>query len=117
MSEERRKNPRVPVLLQGPCAIRGEDGTEAEFQLTDLSESGARFSCRMPVAAMSRIHVVMRLPGDRVGRSDDVEIETVGVVVWSHDTGDGEYDTGVFFPELGEENAALLQAYVQSSSD
>lgn len=116
MSDERRKHPRVPALLQGPCTIRDGAGTETPFQLTDLSECGARLSCEVPIAAMSRIHVAMRLPGERVGRDEDTRIETVGVVVWSHRTEDGDYDTGVFFPELDEESAALLQAYVLSAA-
>ena len=116
MSDERRKHPRVPALLQGPCTIRDDSGAEAEFQLNDLSECGARLTCGMAVAAMTRIHVAMRLPGDRVGRDEDTLVETIGVVVWSHATGEGEYDTGVFFPELDDENAALLQAYVLSAA-
>lgn len=116
MSDERRKHPRVPALLQGPCTIKDGAGNEAEFQLTDLSECGARLTCKLPIAAMSRIHVAMRLPGDRVGKDDDTTVETIGVVVWSHATPEDGYDTGVFFPELDEESAALLQAYVLSAA-
>ena len=116
MSDERRKNPRVPALLTGPCTIRREDGSEAAFELQDLSECGARLSCEGAIGAMTRIHVAMRLPGDRIGRDEDTTVETVGVVVWSHKGEDGSFDTGVFFPELDEESAALLQAYVLSAA-
>lgn len=64
---------------------------------------------------MTRVRVSLRLPGDRVGRDSDVPIETFGVVVWSHRGDDGTYDTGVFFPELDEDCAALLLAYVLSA--
>lgn len=116
MSDERRKHPRVPALLTGPCTIRGEDGAEAAFELQDLSECGARLTCEAAIGAMARIHVAMRLPGDRIGRDEDTTVETMGVVVWSHQAEDGGYDTGVFFPELDEESAALLQAYVLSAA-
>jgi hypothetical protein len=115
MSDERRSSPRVAVPTQGACTIRDESGAERAFELTDLSESGARLTCGVAIGAMTRVHVAMRLPGERVGRADEAQLETIGVVVWSHSVGEGSYDTGVFFPELDEESAALLQAYVLSA--
>ncbi len=124
MTDERRTNQRVAA--QGPCTIRDADGTERPFELIDLSESGARLRCSDPIGAMTRIHVAMNLPGPRIGQDADIQLETVGVIVWSHrtaapaDAPQGEdgafYDTGVFFPELSEESAALLQAYVLSAA-
>jgi len=119
MSEERRQHQRVKAA--GACTIRDADGAEKPFELVDLSESGARLRCREPIGAMTRIHVAMLLPGPRVGRDEDVRLETAGVIVWSHrldpapEAGEPGYDTGVFFPELDEESAALLQAYVLSA--
>ncbi len=116
MSDERRKHPRVPALLTGPCTIRRDDGSETAFELQDLSECGARLVCEAAIGAMTRIHVAMRLPGDRVGRDDDTTVETIGVVVWSHQTDEGGYDTGVFFPELDDDSASLLRSYVATAA-
>lgn len=114
MAENRRKHDRVPA--EGPCTIRDPDGEERPFELVDLSESGARLKCGTPIGAMTRIHVAMVLPAARLGRDEDVRLETVGVIVWSHRIADEEYDTGVFFPELDADDAALLQAYVLSAA-
>ncbi len=116
MSDERRQSPRVAVPEHGSCTIRDDQGAERAFDLVDLSECGARLHCGAAIGAMTRIHVAMQLPGERVGRDADAAIETVGVVVWSHRLEDDVYDTGVFFPELDEESAALLQAYVLSAA-
>ena len=113
MSDERRQAPRVAA--QGACTIRDEGGTERPFELVDLSESGARLTCTVPIGAMTRIRVQMVLPAERVGRGSDVSFATVGVIVWSHRLADDQYDTGVFFPELEDRHAALLQAYVLSA--
>jgi hypothetical protein len=113
MTEQRRKTPRVAA--QGPCAIRDPDGTEHAFELVDLSECGARLRCEVPIGAMTRIHVAMLLPADRVGQGEDVRLETPGVIVWSHRLEEDIHDIGVFFPELNDEGAALLQAYVLSA--
>jgi hypothetical protein len=45
---------------------------------------------------------------------DESGAEDTGVVVWSHLGDDGQYDTGVFFPELGEEQRGLLHAFVNA---
>ena len=113
MTEQRRKTPRVAT--QGPCAIRDPDGTEHAFELVDLSVCGARLRCEVPSGAMTRIHVAMALPGERVGQEEDVRLETAGVIVWSHRLEENVHDIGVFFPELSDEGAALLQAYVLSA--
>ena len=78
MTEQRRKSQRVAA--QGPCTIRDPDGTEHAFELVDLSECGARLRCEVPIGAMTRIHVAMRLPGDRVGQEADASLETAGVI-------------------------------------
>jgi hypothetical protein len=116
MSDERRKHARVPVPAQGACTIKDEAGEERSFELIDLSESGARLSCAVAIDAMTRVHVALRLPGERVGQDEAVTVETVGVVVWSHPRDEGGYDTGVFFPELDDKNGGLLQAYVLSAA-
>ncbi len=113
MTDDRRKHRRVPAPF--PCVIRTDDGAERPFELVDLSESGARLKCAFPIAAMTRIAVQIRLPAVRIGREEDAGLDTTGVIVWSHRVEDDVYDTGVFFPELSDENAALLQAYVMSA--
>lgn len=113
MKDERRKHQRVPA--QFPCVIRADDGSERPFELVDLSESGIRLKCGMPLPAMTRIHVVLQLPAGRIGREADERFETAGVIVWSHRVDDDVYDTGVFFPELEPTGAELLQAYVLSA--
>lgn len=113
MTDERRKHRRVPASMA--CLIRSEEGDERPFELVDLSESGARLKCAFPIAAMTRIHVILELPARRVGRDENARLETDGVIVWSHRVEDDVYDTGVFFPELETENAELLQAYVLSA--
>ena len=114
MSDERRSKRRVPA--QGPCTIVGGDGSERAFELVDLSESGARLTCESAIDAMTRVQVVLVLPAERLGHTTDARLETVGVVVWSHQTEDSSYDTGVFFPELDEDAAGLLRSYVATAA-
>ncbi len=114
MTDQRRKSPRVAA--QGSCTIRDPEGGEHAFELVDLSECGARLRCEIPIGAMTRIHVSMILPADRIGRDEDVDLETAGVIVWSHRVEEGVNDIGVFFPELDEAAAGLLQAYVLSAA-
>ena len=113
MSQERRTRSRVPA--GGPCTIRDEKGEERAFELVDLSECGARLRCAGAIGAMTRIRVNMLLPADRVGQDEDARLETAGVVVWSHRMEDGQYDTGVFFPELEDRESDLLYAFVASA--
>jgi hypothetical protein len=113
MSDERRRDRRVEA--RGPCTIVGGDGTERDFTLVDLSESGARLTCEAEIGAMTRVQVLLLLPGDRLGKSEDARLETVGVIVWSHKTGEGAFDTGVFFPELDDDTASLLRSYVATA--
>lgn len=112
-SDERRRHQRVPARI--PCLLRDDAGTESPFDVVDLSESGVRLRCGQPISAMTRIRVSMQLPPERIGRDDPAEVDTVGVVVWSHEVSGGQYDTGVFFSELDEDDRALLQAYVLSA--
>ena len=114
MSDERRRDRRVPA--QGPCTIVGGDGTERAFELVDLSESGARLTCEAAIDAMTRVQVVLVLPADRLGHTEDATLQTVGVVVWSHQTEDAVFDTGVFFPELDDDSASLLRNYVATAA-
>ena len=113
MSEERRVHPRVEGNL--PCVLRTASGQDEHFDLLDLSESGARIRCPHAMAAMTEIAVHVDLPGARIGAEKDLRLKTRGVVVWSHPTADGRFDTGVFFPELDDESRAALQAYVLSA--
>ncbi len=113
--ENRRRHERVAATM--PCILVAADGAEQSFDLVDLSESGVRMRCARAISAMTRIHVAMVLPGGRVGRDDDVRLDTAGVVVWSHPVGDEQFDTGVFFPELGDHERGLLQAYVLSAAE
>lgn len=112
---ERRQHPRVAANLS--CTMRAEDGAEAPFDLVDLSESGIRLRCAQSVSAMTRIQVAVLLPAGRIGRDEDIRLDTQGVVVWSHQVEPGDFDTGVFFPELDDEQRGLLQAFVLSASD
>lgn len=113
MTDERRQHARVPAPMA--CVLRDAKGKEWAFDLVDLSESGARLTCSVGMAAMTRIHVSLDLPARRVGRKANAHVETRGVVVWSHRVRDDAYDTGVFFPELDPEHLELLQAYVLSA--
>lgn len=110
MGNERRRHQRIRADF--PFRLVNERGEEEPFDLVDLSESGARITCTHPIAAMTRIRVALRLPGRSVGQEEDVRLDTTGVVVWSHASEDGRYDTGVFFSELEEEQRSLLQAFV-----
>ena len=112
-SDERRVARRVPA--RGPCTIVGSDGNEKPFELVDLSESGARLTCGSAIEAMTRVQVVLVLPADRLGHTEDARLQTDGVVVWSHPSGAESFDTGVFFPELDDEMASLLRNYVATA--
>lgn len=111
--DERRRDKRVFAPL--PCTIQDPDGDDSPFDLIDLSESGARIRCDHAIAPMTRIRVAMRLPSARTGTDDDVSLETEGVVVWSHATEEGRFDTGVFFPELEETLREALRTYIHSA--
>jgi hypothetical protein len=113
MTKERRKHRRVEASLS--CRLVNAAGKEEGFDLLDLSESGARLQCASALAPMTRIRVVMVLPGERLKRQENVPLETEGVVVWSHRVEGGSYDTGVFFPVLDDDQRALLRAYVFSA--
>ncbi len=95
--------------------MRNEDGGERRVELIDLSESGVRLTCDAALAALTRIQVTMMLPGDQVGRDEDAQLATAGVIVWSHRINSGTYDTGVFFSELSHDESELLKAYVASA--
>ena len=110
---ERRQHSRVQTEI--PCTLIGQDGQSEAFELVDLSESGVRIRCDRAVPAMTRIKVAMAIPGERVGTEGQANLDTDGVVVWSHPVDGGRFDTGVFFPELDERNRALLRAFVASA--
>ena len=112
MGDERRKHPRYPVDL--PFRLLDGAGSEESFDLQDLSESGARIRCGHSIPAMTRVQVALILPAKRVGADDDVRLDTEGVIVWSHKSDDGRYDTGVFFPELGGYQRRLLHTFIHS---
>ena len=111
---ERRRDKRVPAT-QLPCSIQDPDGEASPFDLIDLSESGARIRCDHAIAPMTRIRVAMLLPAARIGADDDLRFDTDGVVVWSHATEGGRFDTGVFFPELDGTTRDALRTYVHSA--
>jgi hypothetical protein len=115
---ERRRHPRVEasrVETRIPFRIIDESGRDESFRLVDLSECGARIQVRTAIPPMTRIQVSLVLPGARVGRDGDARVDTSGVVVWCHPTED-TYDTGVFFPDLREEERHLLRDLVRRSS-
>jgi hypothetical protein len=110
---ERRKHARVAAGF--PCVLVGADRHEQRFELLDLSESGVRMRCGKSLAPMTRIQVAMELPAGRLGRTAGVRVTTDGVVVWSHKASQGGFDTGVFFPDLSNEQRGLLAAFVLSA--
>src|SRR5262245_43670835 len=114
---ERRKHTRVPATF--PCVLIGPDQKEEKFDLVDLSESGVVRRAGRAWPAMTQIQVALVLPKARVGRPKDAPLSTRGVVVWSHKSKEGrksDFDTGVFFPELSNEQRGLLAAYVMSAA-
>lgn len=113
MGNERRRHPRIRADL--PFRLISEGGEQESFDLVDLSESGARIQCGHPITAMTRIRVAMRIPAQALGRDEDVQLDTTGVVVWSHRIDDGRYDTGVFFSDLGETERGVIQSYVATA--
>ena len=114
MGNERRRHPRIAAEL--PFRFVNEEGELEPFELVDLSESGARIRCARQLTTMTRMVVGMVLPGRFVGSEEDVRLETPGVVVWSHDVGEGRFDTGVFFPDLTEDHRETLRSFVQASA-
>jgi hypothetical protein len=112
-SAERRRHERVPANV--PFRLKA-NGSDEAFDLVDLSESGVRIRCRRALAPMTRIQVSLVLPGQRIGATGDVRLETTGVVVWSHKSDPQAFDTGVFFSEIDERQRALLRSFVVSHS-
>jgi hypothetical protein len=110
---ERRQHRRVAADY--PLKIVNEAGREETFQLLDLSECGARIQCGHAVPPMTRIQVALYLPGKGLGLSRDVRVDTTGVIVWSHRLSDTSYDTGVYFPDLPEDQRGMLRALVQAA--
>jgi hypothetical protein len=109
---ERRRHARVPGGV--PFRLRTEDHEEG-FDLVDLSESGVRIRCRRAIPAMTRIQVSLVLPARRVGGAHgDVQLDTTGVVVWSHRAEGETFDTGVFFSDLDDRQRGLLRSFVGS---
>jgi hypothetical protein len=108
---ERRRHERVPASV--PFRLKAGGADEA-FDLVDLSESGVRIRCKRAIAPMTRIQVSLLLPGQRIGATGDVRLETTGVVVWSHKADAQAFDTGVFFSEIDERQRALLRSFVVS---
>lgn len=113
MGNERRRHPRVKADL--PFRLVSEAGEQEAFDLVDLSESGARIQCGHPITAMTRIRVALRIPAASVGRAEDVQLDTTGVVVWSHRIDEGRYDTGVFFADLAEDDRGVIQTFVDAA--
>jgi hypothetical protein len=112
MGDERRKHPRIPTDL--PFRLVDGEGREESFDLQDLSESGARIRCGHAIPAMTRVQVALILPAERVGRKDDVRVDTQGVIVWSHKSDDGRYDTGVFFPDLDMPQRRIIHTFIHA---
>ena len=125
---ERRRHRRIATAV--PFKIVNEAGQEEPFDLVDLSESGARIRCSHAVPPMTRIQVALLLPGRKLGLAKDVRVDTSGVVVWSHrasaaerpatkasrlSASEGGYDTGVFFPDLEDEQRSLLRTLVNAA--
>lgn len=113
MGSERRKHPRVRAEI--PFRLLDEAGQEENFDLVDLSEAGARITCGHPIPALTQIRVAMVLPGAAAGAAASVQLDTTGVVVWSHRVEDGRYDTGVFFSGLEDGQREVLQAFVDGA--
>jgi|SRR5687767_6170679 len=111
---ERRKHARTPAYH--PCVLLGPDLKEEAVEMVDLSESGIRLKSNRSLPPMTQVQVALLLPATRVGRPKDVKVLTRGVVVWSHQTPDEDYDTGVFFPDLREDQRNLLATYVVMAS-
>lgn len=114
MGSERRRHPRITADL--PLRFVSGDGDQESFELVDLSESGARIKCGRRLGAMTRVSVGLRLPGRILEQTDDVSVDTMGVVVWSHPLEDGRFDTGVFFADLEGEQREVLRTFVQASA-
>lgn len=109
---ERRRHARVPAKI--PFHLLA-DGHDEPFDLVDLSESGVRIQSPRALVPMTRIRVRMVLPAARVGQPKDLQLDTHGVVVWSHKVrGEPAFDVGVFFSELDDRDRALLKAFVRS---
>ena len=115
MGNERRRHQRVRAEV--PFRLVDEGGGEEAFDLVDLSEAGARITCSRPIAAMTRIRVAIRLPVDKVGEGDgdDLQVDTSGVVVWSHRVDEGRYDVGVFFSDIEDDQRHRLQSFVATA--
>ena len=113
MGNERRRHPRIKADL--PFRLVSEEGEQEAFDLVDLSESGARIQCAHPITAMTRIRVALRFPAASLDRDDDIQLDTTGVVVWSHRIDEGKYDTGVFFADLAEDDRGVIQTFVATA--
>ena len=111
---ERRRHARVEA--GGICLLTGREGDQTAFELIDPSESGARLRCEQGLPAMTRVGVVLVLPGQRIGQSEDARLDIAGVVVWSHEAEPKVFDTGVFFPDLDDDARSALKAYVTASA-
>ncbi len=114
---ERRKYPRIKdenisVKLSG-------EGFDAITKSLDVSASGIYCKVDHPMPVMTRVQVILSLPGRNAGASSST-MKIEGVVVREHPVKkDGEvqhYDVAIFFNALLPKERKAIERYIESRS-
>ena len=99
---EKRKHPRLPVLVE--CQVEGASGS-ATMRLTDLSPKGCFVDTTMTFPAGTPVSVVATL--------GEAELTLTGRVVPMQQSG---YGFGIEFTDLDDATQQQLDAYIQKAS-
>ena len=110
--KERRKFPRIKdedISLE----LQGE-GFNTISQSLDVSASGIYCKVDRHIPLMSRLQIVLTLPGKK--NSSPRKLTTEGVVVREHpvkkDSGEQYYDIAIFFSSLTRKERETISAYI-----
>ncbi|MFH1836795.1 MAG: PilZ domain-containing protein [Candidatus Omnitrophota bacterium] len=115
--EERRRYPRIK---DDRISIKlSADGCETITQSLDVSASGLYCKVAQRIPLMTRVQVVLSLPGLKKG-SPAVTMDVDGVVVREHPVKEGDkvqhYDVAIFFNTLLPRERERLIKYINSRS-
>jgi hypothetical protein len=104
---ERRRKPRIRERL--PIRVRQEGAFEVTETL-DLSAIGACCRLHRPLAEMTRLRILLSLPGD--GGSPHEQVTCEGVVVRSESHGAGDHRVAIFFDTFNETERRKLSRFI-----
>jgi len=117
-SKERRRAVRAPAKLAMEVKLSGKDCGNVET--INVSANGVYFSSRTFVAPLTRLEIVLLLPGiGEGGAKDKRQVVCEGVVVRSEPVGEEEkpaqYEIACYFTSINEKDRSDLESYILST--